>query len=120
MEPWLLVGIGGAIGSLLRYECSKIQPVRGLPAGTFIVNIAGSFLFGLLVFSRSPLDLIYCAGIGGMGGFTTFSTFSYETFRMLEDQDYYAMLANILINGTGSILGVIGALWICTMFTIPG
>jgi fluoride exporter len=114
MDPWLLVGIGGAIGSLLRYECSKLQQVRGLPAGTMLVNILGSFVFGLVVFSRQPEDILFLAGIGGMGGFTTFSTFSYESFRMLEDQDYYAMLANILINGAGSILGVIVALGICS------
>lgn len=114
MDPWVLVGIGGAAGSVLRYECSKLQPVRGLPAGTLLVNILGSFLFGLVVFSRQPADLLYLIGIGGMGGFTTFSTFSYETFRMLEDQDYYAMISNILINGAGSILGVMAALWICS------
>ena len=120
MDPWLLVGIGGALGSILRYECSKIQPVRGLPAGTMLVNILGSFLFGFVIFSHSPADLVYFVGIGGMGGFTTFSTFSYETFRMLEDQDYYGMLTNILINGVGSILGVMVALWICTQFIILG
>jgi fluoride exporter len=114
MDPWLLVGIGGAIGSVLRFECSKLQPVRGLPAGTLFVNILGSFVFGLVVFSRQPADLVSLIGSGGMGGFTTFSTFSYETFRMLEDQDYYAMISNILINGAGSILGVVIALWICS------
>lgn len=119
MDSWVLVGVGGAAGSILRYACSKLQPVRGLPAGTFVVNILGSFVFGLVVFSRQPADLLYLAGIGGMGGFTTFSTFSYETVRMLEDQDYYAMLANILINGAGSILGVLCALWICSAL-IPG
>lgn len=93
--------------------------MRGLPAGTLLVNIAGSFIFGLVVFSRQPGDILYLAGIGGMGGFTTFSTFSYETTRMLEDQDYYAMLANILINGAGSISGVLIALWICAAL-IPG
>jgi CrcB protein len=120
MDPWILVGIGGAAGSVLRYECSKLQPARGLPAGTLAVNVIGSFIFGLVVFSRQPADVLYLAGIGGMGGFTTFSTFSYETFRMLEDQDYYAMLANILTNGAGSILGVMVALWICTALAIAG
>jgi fluoride exporter len=116
MDPWELVGIGGAFGSMLRYECSKIQPLIGLPTGTFLVNFLGSFVFGLVVFSRQPEEILYLIGIGGMGGFTTFSTFSYETFRMLEDQDYYAMLANILINGAGSILGVMIARGICTVF----
>jgi CrcB protein len=114
MDPVLLVGAGGAVGSVLRYACSRIPPVRGLPAGTLFVNVLGSFLLSLLVFSRQPDDALYFFGIGGMGGFTTFSTFSYETFRMLEDQDSYTMLSNILTNVAGSILGVIAALMICS------
>jgi fluoride exporter len=120
VDPVLLVGFGGAAGSVLRYECSKIQPVRGLPAGTLLVNVLGSFIFGLIVFSQAPADTYYLLGVGGMSGFTTFSTFSYETFRMLEDQDYYAMIANILTNGAGSILGVVVALGICSAFGLSG
>lgn len=116
----LLVGLGGACGSILRYECSKLQPVRGIPMGTLLVNVLGSFVFGLVTFSRAPADLVYFLGIGGMGGFTTFSTFSYETFRMLEDQDYYGMIANILTNAGGSILGVIASLLICAGLGITG
>lgn len=118
MDPVLLVGAGGAVGSVLRYACSRIPPVRGLPAGTLFVNVLGSFLMGLIVFSRQPDDILYFAGLGGMGGFTTFSTFSYETFRMLEDQDSYTMALNILTNVAGSILGAIAALVICS--ALPG
>lgn len=114
MDPVLLVGTGGAIGSVLRYACSKIPSGCGLPAVTLFVNVLGSFLLGLIVFSHQPDDILYFAGLGGMGGFTTFSTFSYETFRMLEDRDSYTMLSNILSNVAGSILGVIVALLICS------
>lgn len=106
MEPVVLVGIGGAIGSILRYELSKLQPVRGLPAGTALVNILGSFAFSLVVFAALPGDLYALIGIGILGGFTTFSTFSFETFRMLEDHDYHTMITNILINVAGSLAGV--------------
>jgi CrcB protein len=120
MDPVLLVGCGGAVGSVLRYRFSKLQPVRGIPAGTLLVNVLGSGIFGFIVFSSQPPGILYFAGIGGMGGFTTFSTFSYETFRMLEDQDYYAMVANIISNGAGCILGVFAALWICTAMGLMG
>jgi len=106
MEPLVLVGIGGAVGSVFRYELSKIPPVRCVPAGTLIVNISGSFAFALVVFSHAPQDILYLVGTGGLGGFTTFSTFSYETFRMLENHDYYTMGVNILLNVAGSIAGV--------------
>jgi len=106
MEPVILVGIGGATGSILRFELSKIQARRGIPLGTLLVNVIGSFAFSLVVFSHAPDDHMYLVGIGGLGGFTTFSTFSYETFRLMENHDYYSMGVNILLNGAGSIIGV--------------
>jgi len=119
MDAFLLVGIGGGLGSILRFELSRLQPVREIPAGTLLVNITGSFIFGILSFSNPPSDLMSLLGIGCMGGFTTFSTFSYETFRMLENHTYYTMAANILANGAVSILGVYAAHAICSAVTIP-
>ena len=107
MEPALLVGIGGAVGSLLRFELSKIRQYRGIPLGTLLVNVSGSFAFSLVVFTNAPTDVLYLVGIGGLGGFTTFSTFSYETFRLMENHDYYTMGLNILMNVVGSLIGVL-------------
>lgn len=106
MEPAILVGIGGSVGSILRFELSKLQPIRGVPAGTALVNILGSFAFSLVVFAALPGDLYWLIGIGLLGGFTTFSTFCFETFRMLEDHDYHTMITNTLINVAGSLAGV--------------
>ena len=106
MEPVILVGIGGAIGSIFRFELSKLQPVQGLPLGTALVNIIGSFAFSLVVFAALPGDISLLIGIGALGGFTTFSTFCFETFRMLEDHDYHTMITNMLINVAGSLAGV--------------
>ncbi|MFA6224790.1 MAG: CrcB family protein [Methanoregula sp.] len=115
MEPFVLVGIGGAIGSICRFELSKLQPVQGLPVGMALVNILGSFAFSLGVFAALPGVLYSLIGIGALGGFTTFSTFCFETFRMLEDHDYHTMSTNMLINVAGSLAGVYGgyllALW---------
>jgi fluoride exporter len=106
MEPVVLVGIGGAIGSVFRFGLSRLQPVHGLPAGTALVNILGSFAFSLVVFAPLDGDLYSLIGTGALGGFTTFSTFSFETFRMLEDHDYHTMITNMLINVAGSLAGV--------------
>lgn len=115
MEPFILVGIGGAIGSILRFELSKLQPARGLPVGTALVNILGSFFFSLVVFFALPGDLYYLIGIGLLGGFTTFSTFCFETFRMLEDHDYHTVITNTLINVAGSLAGVYGG-WLLILW----
>ena len=115
MEPFILVGIGGALGSILRFELSKLQPVRGIPAGTALVNILGSFAFSLVVFAALPGDLYWLIGIGLLGGFTTFSTFCFETFRMLEDHDYHTVITNTLINVAGSLAGVYGG-WLLILW----
>lgn len=106
MEHMILVGVGGACGAMLRFELSKLHPVRNIPFGTALVNILGSFLFACVVFSRSPGDIYYLIDVGLFGGFTTFSTFSFETFRMFEEQDYQTMFLNIGINLIGSLIGV--------------
>jgi CrcB protein len=106
MEHLILVGLGGALGSVLRFELSRLRPVRDIPVGTAVVNILGSFIFSLVFFSRSPGDAYYLIDVGILGGFTTFSTFSFETFRMLEEQNYLTMLTNMLINLMGGLGGV--------------
>lgn len=106
MEPLIIVGAGGAIGSMMRYWLSRIPPVRDIPAGTLAVNVIGSFAISLLAFDHiSSQEYVFlCTGV--LGGFTTFSTFSFETFRLLEDKEYYAAIANILLNVGGSLAGV--------------
>lgn len=116
MEPVILVGMGGALGSILRFELSKLQPARGLPTGTALVNILGSFGFSLVVFAALPGDLYALVGIGALGGFTTFSTFSFETFRMLEDHDYHTMMSNLFINVAGSLAGVYAGYLLAPLF----
>jgi fluoride exporter len=117
MEHLILVGIGGGIGSVLRFELSKLPPVRDIPLGTAVVNILGSFIFALVFFSRSPGDAYYFVDVGILGGFTTFSTFSFETFRMMEEQVYRTMALNLLVHLGGSFCGVLLAYGIisCTL-----
>ena len=115
MDPAILVGIGGAAGSAFRFWLSKAQSLRGVPLGTLLVNVIGSGVLAFLVFARAPDDIMYLVGTGVLGGFTTFSTFSYETFRMMENHDYYTMGANILLNAGGSLIGVLLGYGIATM-----
>ena len=100
------IGLFGAFGCLSRYAVSGWTYTlvgRGLPYGTLVVNVAGSFLLGLVMeatLHSTVLSPEVRMGIttGFMGGFTTFSTFSYETFRLFEDGSYLAAGANIVLN----------------------
>ena len=102
----LYIGIFGGAGCIARFLLSGWTYTllgRGLPYGTLLVNVLGSFLLGLLmVFGlRSTLfspELRIGLTVGFMGGFTTFSTFSYETLKLLEEGSLWQAGANIVLN----------------------
>lgn len=118
MKPLLafaLVGIGGALGSMLRYAIAILSIERigpGFPWHTAGINVVGSFLIGVIaVYSQSGIGLSpyvsAFAMVGVLGGFTTFSTFSYDTVTLLSDGVPTIALAYCC----GSvILGVLGAM----------
>ena len=85
------IAVGGALGTLARYliGTALADVVPGFPAGTLGINVAGSFLLGLLmagVAARPDFSPVLRAAltVGFCGGFTTFSTFSAETVALLE------------------------------------
>lgn len=108
----LLVMIGGAIGAGFRYNLSKIALQHmgpGFPWGTWIANLLGGLLMGLLAGTLSrmvedgePLRLFL--GVGVLGGFTTFSAFSLETYNMLVRGDFMMAAAYAVSSVTGSII----------------
>ncbi len=79
---WTLsqVALGGAIGSVLRYATVT---AFGAPLATFVVNVAGSFVMGVLfviLSSRTQLSPLLMTGV--LGGFTTFSAFSLDVLKL--------------------------------------
>lgn len=92
LQSILAVGIGGFAGSILRYLISyyiRISWPTIYPAGTFTVNLTGSFLIGIIIaatltgsFSQQS-RLLWATGF--CGGFTTFSSFSFEFFSLLQN-----------------------------------
>lgn len=85
----LLVGMGGAIGSMLRYGCSILINSRTFPWSTLLINITGCFFIGL-IFAFSLRDMHFLnnwklfLATGICGGFTTFSAFSLENMSLLQ------------------------------------
>ncbi len=105
MSLWLLIGIGGFIGAILRYWISGWIQGSGLafPWGTLGVNFIGSFLLSLLMYLSEIRGMFdeetrIFLSIGLLGAFTTMSTFSYETFRMIEQKEI--LLVGLNITGT--------------------
>lgn len=115
MMQLMVIAIGGAVGSVLRFMLSSGMGLwlgRSFPFGTLSVNLLGSFLMGLmaeaLVLQRVALSLEYRAAIlvGVFGGFTTFSSFSLETFYLLEQGQISKAGLNIATNVLGCLLAV--------------
>lgn len=99
---FILVGLGGAVGAMLRYGVTLLFAAFQWSGniGTFLTNVAGSFVMGFLVAfcSQSPWTLMLATGL--CGGFTTFSTFSVQAVTLLQQGRYAAASAYI----TGTVL----------------
>jgi CrcB protein len=116
MREALWVGAGGFAGSVARYVIGGWVANRlgtSFPYGTFIINVTGSFILGVVlgVLEGHPLSPVVrlSIAIGFIGGYTTFSTFTYETIRLLEDGSL--LLASVNIIGSvalGVASGLIG------------
>lgn len=105
---YLFVFLGAGVGGALRHGVNLAAARAfgaGVPAGTFIVNVLGSFLMGLLAgyFAvrtgiNQHVRLFLTTGV--LGGFTTFSTFSLDT-ALLVERHSYAMAAGYVIGSVG-------------------
>lgn len=103
LKNLLLVGLGGGLGSMLRYGSSLLLNSKLFPYATLAVNIIGSFIIGI-VFAMSIKDetflnnwkLFLATGI--CGGFTTFSAFSVENMALLQSGKVGLALIYILLS----------------------
>jgi fluoride exporter len=116
----LLVGLGAAVGAPLRYLTDRFIQARHdsiFPWGTLSVNVAGSFILGVLVgmamAGRLDSAIVTVLGPGFCGALTTYSTFGYETLRLAEDGSHFLAGVNIAI----SLLAGLGAAFVGVAIT---
>ena len=116
MERVLWAGVGGFIGSALRYVVggwlTRAKGAAAFPWETLVINVAGCLVIGVLaalaetrgLFAGTTRVFVF---VGILGGFTTFSTFGYETFQLLREGQVAAATASAAMQ---VVLGL-GAVW---------
>lgn len=111
---FLMVGIGGFLGSCARFALTKASNLMRIsfPMGTLLSNVIAGFLIGFIIMSEqqttriSPQAKLFLT-TGLLGGLSTFSTFSFETVTLFQNGKHLLAAGNILLNLTLSIVGVI-------------
>ena len=108
MSLWLIIGLGGFVGAILRYWISGwIQSgFLTFPLGTLGVNFVGSLLLALIMYASEYRGLFgeevrIFMTIGVLGSFTTMSTFSFESMKLLEQSEHMMFVLNLI--GTVSL-----------------
>ncbi len=106
MKTAVTIAIFCAGGGVTRYYMSGwVYNLlgRAFPYGTFVVNIIGAYLIGLIMelalrSTMIPDTIRLGLTVGFLGGLTTFSTFSYETFSLLEDGQFLMAFTNVVVS----------------------
>jgi CrcB protein len=105
---YVLIAVGGALGSMSRYACSRAVALsygETFPWGTVVVNIAGSFIIGFMAGISGPDSRLIVSPnvrnfimVGFCGGYTTFSSFSLQTLQLIQNGDAAEAFGNVLLS----------------------
>jgi CrcB protein len=117
----LWVALGGAFGSACRYLLDgavyRVMPAT-FPYGTFVVNVTGCLVFGLLIGAAENRLAVGTLArsfvlIGILGGFTTFSSYAFETLQLVRGGDWW----HGVVNAVGQMIVGLLAMWIGIVVT---
>ena len=116
---YVVIGLGGALGSMLRFGLASAIDTRVakagqiFPYGTIIVNITGCFIIGFIFTISSTEGRVFLSQltrqfimIGILGGYTTFSSFSLQTLTLAENGQWWGAVANVLLSVVLCLVGV--------------
>ncbi|HEY6316734.1 MAG TPA: fluoride efflux transporter CrcB [Acidimicrobiia bacterium] len=99
----VLIALAGGGGAVARFVLDGVVQDRTdspAPLGTFVINVSGSFLLGVIagltIGHTLSANAKLIAGTGFLGGYTTFSTYALETYRLVEDRAHALAAANLL------------------------
>jgi len=118
VEKFLWISIGAVFGANLRYWVADWAANRwggDFPYGTFLINMTGSFILGMVVALITDHYIIdprlrILITVGLLGSFTTFSTYTYESIALIQQGQWWLGLVNLLgsslLGGLSALLGI--------------
>ena len=116
IKSLLLVGAGGALGSIVRYAVSMLFAHFSICShwATLVVNVIGSFLIGLAIPLLNGAHLF--AVVGFCGGFTTFSTFSLQALQLFQAGERLTAATYVALSLVVSVLMVLLGMYLAGKF----
>jgi CrcB protein len=118
VSAYFWIGVGGALGSVLRFWLSGVVADRygqTFPWNTLVVNVSGSLVIGFLGALSDPGGRLYLSAgarqflmVGICGGYTTFSSFSWQTLNLLRDREWLFAGGNVVL----SVVLCLVAVWL--------
>jgi CrcB protein len=128
LMPYILVGVGGFIGANARFVIARLVGAMfetKFPLGTFVINISGSFVLGLLgaILAQrvmpSSESLRLALGVGFLGAYTTFSTFEYETHALFDDGSWFTATTNMVASLFVGLIAVRAGIIVARLWMAP-